>query len=186
MPCIHLYVLGNVVNQTFIYFNVHLLAFLVYNSHAGFKVRRGNIRRQSAFKTGAYSVVQRFNFLNRAVKRYHNLLVVLEKGIKGVEKFFLRLFFTCYKMDIVYQQHVNIAELIAEIVNSAEPQLTLLQCLYKLICEILAPYILNFFIGEVFLYLVFYSQHKVGFTHARGSVNNKGVVGVCGVGRHRV
>ena len=77
-------------------------------------------------------------------------------------------------------------DIIAKIVNSAEPQFALLQCLYKLICEILAPYILNFFIGEVFLYLIFYSQHKVGLAHARGSVNNKGVVGVCGVGRHRV
>ena len=178
--------LGNVVNQAFIYFNVHLLAFLIYNSHAGLKVRCSNIRRQSAFKTGADSVVQRFNFLNRAVKRYHDLLVVLEKGIKGVEKFLLCLLLARYKVNIVYQQHIHIAELIAEIINCAEPQLTLLQCLYKLICEILAPYVLNFFIGEVFLYLIFYSQHKVGLAHARGAVNNKRVVGVCGVGRHRV
>ena len=89
-------------------------------------------------------------------------------------------------MNIVDQQHIHIAEFVAEIVNRAESQLALLQSLYKLIGKILSPYVFDFFIGKIFLYFILYGKHKMGLSDSRGTVNNKRVVGICGIGRYGI
>ena len=82
--------------------NIQKLCFSLDNGDTGFKVRRLDIGQQSPLKAGTKPVFQGFNLFWGPVRGQNNLLFCLVKGIKGVEKFFLRLILAADKLDVVY------------------------------------------------------------------------------------
>ena len=155
---------------------MQLFGFFLYYPHSCLKVRQCDIREKTALKTASYTVVKRFYFSRRTVEGHDYLLVVLIKGIEGVEEFLLCLLLAGNKLNVVYEQYVHPSVLAAEIVYRAESELTVLKRLYKLVGEILAPDVLDFFIREIFFHLILYCKQQMSFSDSGRSVYNKRVV----------
>ena len=54
------------------------------------------------------------DLLGRAVRRKNNLFVSIIQGVKGMEEFLLGRFFACDKMDIVYDEDIDVSVFLSE------------------------------------------------------------------------
>ena len=113
--------LGDEFRDFVAHLHIALLGLALDNGNSGFKFRGLNIREQTHLKAGAQAVFQRLNLSRGTVAGEDNLLMLLMKGIEGVEEFLLRLFLASDKLYVVHHEHVDIAVFLMEFVLSALP-----------------------------------------------------------------
>src|SRR4051812_1812126 len=95
--------------------------------------------------------------------------------IEGMEKFFLGPFLLRQKLNVVYQQHVHVAELVAE-----AGHLVVTQRVDHLVGELLAGEIADGSFRLALLHLVSYGLHEVSLAHSHAAIKEKRVVGLGG------
>ena len=81
---------------------------------AGFQIGRLNVGDESPFKPAAQPIFQRDQGFRRTIAGHHDLLAVAVQRVEGVEEFFLRRFLAGDELNVVDQQHVDRAILVAE------------------------------------------------------------------------
>lgn len=88
--------------------------FVFDDGHTCFIVWRLNIGKQTPFKSCFQAFFQLLHIRRATVRGQDNLLVIFIEVIKGMEKFLLRGFFSCDKLDIIHQEKVCIAVFVAK------------------------------------------------------------------------
>ena len=117
----------------------------------------------------------------RAVAGDHDLLHGLVQRVEGVEELFLGAFLLGQELDVVHQQHVHVAELVAE-----ADHLVVAQRVDHLVGELLAGDVADGRLGLPALDLVADGLHQVGLAHADAAVEEERVVGLGRTLRHRL
>ena len=95
--------------------------------------------------------------------------------IEGVEELLLGALFLRQELNVVHQQHVHIAELIAE-----ADHLVIAQRVDHLVSKFLAGEIANGGLRLAALYLMSNGLHQVGLAHSNAAVEEQRVVGLGG------
>ena len=75
---------------------------------------------KSPFEARAQALFNRGNFLGRAIRGNHDLLLLVVERVEGVEKFFLGALACGDELDVVHHQDVHGAEAIAEAGHAIE------------------------------------------------------------------
>ena len=97
---------------------------------------------------------------------------VVNKTVKGMEKFLLCLRFTGDKLNIVNQKQVDIVSVfIVKFINAFS-----LKACDKFVCKIFSLYITNFHFGKMKINGVADSVEQMCFSQTAASVNEKGIV----------
>ncbi len=115
------------------------LRFRLEDCHTCFIVRLVNINRDTTFKTGTDSFIQRLQLLWRLVGRKNNLFLIIIKFIKRIEKFRLCTLFFDDKLNVINQQDVHISVFFTEFICCM-----ILDRVDNLMCKCLRWYIQNF------------------------------------------
>ncbi len=97
------------------------------------------------------------------------------QGVEGVEELFLGALFLGKELNVVDQQHVHIAELVAE-----AGHLVVAQRVDHLVGELLAGYVADGGLGLLPLDFVADGLHQVGLPHSHATIKEERVVGLRG------
>src|SRR5437763_2106348 len=81
---------------------------------------RLNVGEQSPLKTGAQTVLQAVNGLRWPITGHDNLFIGVVESIERVKKLFFSGFFPSDKLNIVYQQNVDLTVLCTELFGLLE------------------------------------------------------------------
>ena len=100
--------------------DVLVLALLLQNRDFGFEVGRLNVRDESPFESRAQALFNRGDFLGRAVRRDHDLLLLVVERVEGMEKLFLCAFAGGDELDIVNHQDIHGSEALAKCGHALE------------------------------------------------------------------
>ena len=149
-----------------------LLGFLLQNGDLGFKVGRLDIGNESPLEAAAETVFDFGQFFWRTVTGDYDLLHRFVQSVKCMEELFLGPFLLCQKLDIVDQQYVYIAELVAE-----GRHLVIAQRVDHFIGKLLAGDIADGRLRRPPLYFMPDSLHQMGFPHADAPIKKERVVG---------
>ncbi|MPM49506.1 hypothetical protein SDC9_96236 [bioreactor metagenome] len=85
------------------------------NGDSGLNIRRLNVRNQTPLKTGAQALFQTGDFLRRTVGTDDDLLIGVVQRVKSVEKLLLHGLLFCDELNVVDQQHIDIAIAFSEL-----------------------------------------------------------------------
>ncbi len=151
------------------------LCLLLKDGDLGLEVRRLDVGDEAPLEAGAEAVFEVRQLLRRPVRRDDDLLHRLVERIEGVEELFLGALFAGEELDVVDQEDVDVAELVAE-----AGHLVVADGVDHLVGE--------FFTGDVgdggvrlaAFYVVADGVHEVGLAHADAAVEEEGVVGAGG------
>ncbi len=158
-----------------------LLGFLLQNCHLRLEIRRLDVCNQSPLKPAAQPVFNLRQFFRRTVARDHDLPHRVVKRIEGMEEFFLRSFLAGKELNVVDQQHVHAAELVAE-----GGHLVVAQRVDHVIRKLLARYVTDGRLRLAPLHFVPNSLHQVGLAHADAAIQEQRVVSLRRTLRHRL
>lgn len=146
------------------------------NGQAHFQIRRLNINSQTAKKTGNQSVRKIFDVLRFAVGSENNLVAGKMKSVKGVEEFFLSVFFAGNKLNVINQNTVKRAIFVLKLIDvfSAEGG-------NELVAKGFGGKILDFKRGVVLEKLPADSLHQMGFANTDSAPDKERIVGGTGI-----
>ena len=159
---------SDVLKNLIVHLEVRDFHILTKNSHSCLIAGRLDIRDQSPLETGTEPLIESFHFLGRAVRGKHNLFAGLMELVESMEELFLCGFFSYNKLDIIDQENINCAVLVAQSCHGRG--ITASDRLDHFICELLGGYIQNPHIGILFQYKVSDRVHKVRLAKSRSSV----------------
>ena len=103
------------------------------------------------------------------------------QGVESVEELFLSPLLLGKELDVVHQQHVHVAELVAE-----AGHLVIAERVNHLIGELLAGDIADSRLGQSPLDFVSDGLHQVSFAHTDATIEEKRVIGFGRTLRHRL
>jgi len=126
------------------------------NGDLGLKVGGLDVGDQAPLETTAQAVLHLGQLFRRPVAGDHDLLHRFVQRVEGVEEFFLGPFFLGEELDVIHQQHIDIAELVAE-----AGHLVVAQRVDHLVGELLAGDIADGRLREALLDLVPDGLHQV-------------------------
>src|SRR5207244_2397064 len=106
--------------------------------------------------------------LGWAIAGDHDLLHGVMQRVEGVEKLFLSALLLGQELDVIHQQHVHIAELIAE-----TDHLVVAQRIDHLVGELLAAQIADVGLRRAPLHFVATGLHQVGFAHSHAAIEEQ-------------
>ncbi len=161
--------------------NFFLLRLLLQNGDLGFEVGRLDVGDQSPLEAAAQPVFEFRQLFGRTVAGDHDLLHGLVQRVEGVEELFLGAFLLGQELDVVHQQHVHVAELVAE-----ADHLVVTQRVDHLVGELLAGDVADGRLGLAALDLVTDGLHQVGLAHADAAIQEERVVGFRRTFGHRL
>jgi len=168
-------VLGHVVRQV----QIQQLGLALDDGNAGFKIRRLDVGGQAPLKPGAQTLLQRFDFLRRAVRRDDDLAAIVVQRVEGVEKLLLRALLAGQKLDVVDQKHVRLAVALAELLHRCR-----LDGGDRLVREFFTIHVNNVEIRVVLLDLNFDGVQQMRLAQTRRPVDEQRVVRAGGVRGH--
>ena len=88
------------------------------NCDACLKVRRRDVDLDAALEARAQPLLQRLQRLGRPVAAHHHLLAIGLEMVEGMEDLLLSALLAGNKLDIVDQEHVQFAVLVAELLGA--------------------------------------------------------------------
>ena len=160
-------VLGYVVRQV----EIQQLGLALDDGNAGLEIRRLDVGGQTPLKTGAQTLLQRFDLLRGTIGRDDDLPTVVVQRVEGVEKFLLRALLARKELDVVDQQHVRLAVGLAELLHRGR-----LDGRDRLIRKLFTVDVNNVEIRVVFLDLNFDGVQQMRLAQARRLVDEQRVV----------
>src|ERR1700683_3206106 len=103
---------------------MYVLGFraLLQNRNLRFQVRRLNVRDQSPLESRPQPLFNRRNFLRRAIRRDHNLLLLVIQRVEGVEELFLSTLACRDELNVIHHQHIHGSETIPKVAHAVESQ----------------------------------------------------------------
>src|SRR3954447_6941716 len=161
--------------------DLFLLGFLLKNRHLRLKVWRLDIRDESPFKPAAQAVFDFGQFFWRTVTSDDDLFHRLVQRIKRVKELFLGTFLLGEELDIIHQQHVNVAKLVAK-----TGHLVVAQRVDHFVSELLAGYVADGCLTDAASDLVSDGLHEMGLAHANTAVQEQRVVSLGRTFRNRL
>ena len=135
---------------------------------------------QSPLEAAAQAVFDLGQLLGRTVAGDDDLPHRLVQGVEGVEELFLRALLADQELDVIHQQHVHVAVLVAEAGHLVVPQRV-----DHLVGEFLAGHVADGHLRLALLDLMSDGLHQVGLAHADAAVQEERVVGLGRPLRHR-
>src|SRR5579863_5611417 len=113
--------------------------------------------------------------LGRTVAGDHDLLHRLVQRIEGMEELFLRALFLRQELDVVDQQHIHVAEFVAE-----AGHLVVAQRVDHFVGELLAGYVTYGRLRHALGDFMANRLHQVGLAHTNAAIEEKRVVSLRG------
>src|SRR6266850_3109121 len=95
--------------------DTHELRFLVENGEAHFNVGRLQVGNQTPLETRDEAMFEILNFAGWTVAGQNNLFMGLVESVEGMEEFFLDALFAGKELDVVDQEDIGLAILLAEL-----------------------------------------------------------------------
>ncbi len=141
----------------------------------GFEIGWLDVGDEAPLEARAEAVFDVAEFLGGAVGGEDDLLGVAVKGVEGVEELFLGFFLAGEELDVVDEEDVDGAVLVAEAGHLVEAG-----GVGEVVDELFAADVADGGVGLEALYLVADGVHEVGFAHADAAVEEEGVVGLGG------
>ena len=92
-----------------------LLLLLAQDGDARFDVGRFELGDQAPLEAGDQALLQAWYLAGRPVAGHDDLLVAVEEGVEGVEELLLHALLAAEEMNVVDQQQVDVAVLLAEL-----------------------------------------------------------------------
>ena len=89
--------------------SIHFLELAADDRHAHLVFRIAYVGDEAALKTRPEAFLEGWQGLWRTVGRDDDLFVILIERVEGVEEFFLCFFLSADELNIVNDQHVNVA-----------------------------------------------------------------------------
>ena len=103
-------VFGDVVGQV----DALAVRFFLQDGDLGFEIGHLDVGDQAPFETRAEALLNRGDFLGRAIGGDHDLLLLIVERVESVKELFLGALGAGDELDVVDHQHVHIAEAVAE------------------------------------------------------------------------
>ena len=151
------------------------LSLLAEDRDAGFQFRWLDVGDQAPLEPGSQPVLERGQLLGRPVRGDDDLLVRVVQRVEGVEELFLDAFFALDELDVVDQQHVDVA------VAAFERGFAVIaQRVDEVVGEFLGGDVLDPHAGEQSLGVVAGRVQKVGLAEAGLTPDEQRVVGAGG------
>ena len=150
-----------------------LLGLLLQNRDLGLEIGRLNVGDQTPLEAAAQAVFDLGQFLGRAVAGDDDLLHRLVQRVEGMEELLLGALLLREELDVVDEQHVDVAKLVAE-----AGHLVVAQRVDHLVGELLAGDIADGGLRLAALDLVADGLHQMGLAHADAAVEEERVVGL--------
>lgn len=141
------------------------------DGYSSLEVRSLNISRKPKGEAGAEARLNVADVARRLVRRYHYLLVVVVELVEGVKKLFLCSLGVGEELDVVYEEDVDRAIALLELVSSVVADRG-----YEVVDEGLAGNVLDFLVGKVPENRDTDSVEEVSLSEARATVQEEGVV----------
>ena len=146
---------------------------LAQDRDAGLEVGRLDVGDQAPLEPVAQPVLERLEPLGRPVGGEHDLLVGVVEGVEGVEELLLGLDLALQELDVVDQQHVDVA------VAALEPVLPVVaDRVDELVGELLAGHVADLGAGVEAAHVVADGVQQVGLAQAGVAVDQQRVVGL--------
>ena len=149
------------------------LGLLLQDRDFGLQVRRLDVGDQSPLEAAAQPVFNLGQLLRRAVAGDHDLPHALVQGVEGVEELFLGALLVHQELDVVDQQDIHVAILVAE-----AGHLAVAQRVDHVVGEALAGDVADGLFRRPQLDLVADGLHQVGLAHADAAIQEQRVVGL--------
>ena len=148
------------------------LGFFLKDGDLGLEIGRLNVCDQAPLEARAQAVFEVCQLLGRAVAGDHDLLHALVQRVEGVEELLLGALLAGQELDVVDEQHVHVAELVAE-----AGHLVVAHGVDHLVGELLARDVADGGLRLAALHVVADGMHQVGFAHADAAIDEERVVG---------
>ena len=145
---------------------------LLQDAQAKFVIGRVQIDDKAALQARFDAVFQILDLARRAVGGNHDLFVLINQGVEGVEEFFLRRILAGDELHIIHHQHVDRAEQFLEIHD-----LLVAQGLHEAIHELLGGQIQHAQMRLARLKFMRNRVHQVGFAQTDAAVKEQRVEG---------
>src|SRR6266496_4828923 len=157
-------------------YDLHAARFFPQDRHARLDVRRLKLRGQPPFKARNQAVLQIRNLGSGQVAGKDNLFMSIEKRIESVKEFFLGTLFATEKLDVVYQEEIDLAIALSEF-----DQIAVLDRVDELVDEQFTGDINHLYVFLLGPNVLPDGLHQVGFAKTDTAINEQRVV--CARGR---
>ncbi len=137
----------------------------------GFEVGWLDVGDEAPLEAGAETVFEVGELLGGAVGGDDDLLHALVEGVEGVEELLLGALFAGEELDVVDEQDVDVAELVAE-----AGHLVVADGVDHLVGELFAGDVGDGGVGLAAFHVMSDGVHEVGFAHADAAIEEQGVV----------
>ena len=127
---------------------VQIFLFLK-DRHSGLVVRQGNVGDEAHLKAGPDPLFEDVQILGRLVRGDDDLLLGAVEGLEGMEELLLGRCLVDQELDIVDQEHVDIAVLVAEAGHHRIVGAVVADGVDQLVRKFLAGHVQNFRLGIV-------------------------------------
>ncbi len=152
------------------------LGLLLQDGDLGLEVRRLDVGDQAPLEAASAGGLRSLGQLfGRAVAGDDDLLHALVQGVEGVEELLLGALLAGEELDVVDEQHVHVAEAVAE-----AGHLVVADGVDHLVGELLAGDVADGGVRLAALHVVADGVHQVGLAHADAAVEEERVVGLGG------
>ena len=151
------------------------LGLLLQDGDLGLEIRWLNVGDQAPLEARAQAVFEVGELFGRTVAGDDDLLHALVQRVEGVEELLLRALLAGEELDVVDQQHVDVAEPVAE-----AGHLVVADGVDHLVGELLTGDVADGGVRLAALHVVADGMHQVGLAHADAAVEEERVVGLRG------
>ena len=167
--------MGEELHHLLRYSHAALLGLRLQDAEAQFVGRRVQIGNQPPAEARAHALLQPFEVGGRFVGGDHDLAILIDQRVEGVEEFFLRRFLAADELDIVDHQQIDRAELLLEVHRRLEAQ-----CADELVHELLGREVDDLALAGMPANVPGHGMHQMGLAEADPAIEKQRVE------RHRV
>src|SRR6185437_8516788 len=152
-----------------------LLRLFLQDGYLGLQIGRLDIGNQAPLEAAAQAVLNLGQFLGRPVAGDHDLLHGLVQRVEGVEELLLGALLLGQELDIVNEQDIHVAKLVAE-----DGRLVVAQRIDHLVGELLARQVADGHLRLAALDLMPDGLHEMSLAHADSAIEEERVIGLGG------
>lgn len=154
------------------------------NGDSRLQIRRFDVHGQARFEAGDQTFVEALQVLRRHIGGDHDALVGLMQGVERVEELLKGRVLAAQELDIVDEQHVDLAVAAVEFLDLAGTLVRIGQSLDEFVGEFLTGDVADLQIGVLDQRVVADGVQQMGFAQAGASVDTQRIEIMAGTLRH--
>src|SRR6056297_525294 len=168
LPDVAFDVVGDELDDLLVELNAIVFGLALQDGDARLESGRLHVGREAPLKARQEALLDALNIPGRAVGGENDLLPALVQGVEDVEEFFLRLLLAAEKLDVVDDQHVDLAVEHRKLADAVP-----LNRLHKLGGEPLAGHVQDGIVARLGLHVVAHGLNQVRFAEADSAVDEE-------------